>query len=137
MVGRLPWKMLHAGKIKRVVRSTIAAETLSLQEGLESSFYYRKMIENILGLKDKTVPIIAYVDDKSVIEAVYSTKLVDDKRLRVDIAAISESLARNEIREIRWCPGKVHLADCLTKRGAAGYSLLQVLKEGRLPEDFV
>ena len=28
----------HANKIKRVVRSTIAAETLSLQEGLESSF---------------------------------------------------------------------------------------------------
>ena len=33
----------HANKIKRVVRVTIAAETLSLQEGLESSFYYRKM----------------------------------------------------------------------------------------------
>ena len=127
----------HAGKIKRVVRSTIAAETLSLQEGLECSFYYRKMIENILGIPDKTIPIIAYVDNKSVIEAVYSTKLVDDKRLRVDIAAISECLARNEICEIKWCPGKVHLADCLTKRGAAGYNLLQVLKEGRLPEDFI
>ena len=37
----------HANKIKRVVRSTIAAETLSLQEGLEKSFYYRKMLENI------------------------------------------------------------------------------------------
>ena len=50
----------------------------------------------------------------SVIEAVYSTKLVDDKRLRVDIAAISESLARNEVNDIKWCPGKIHLADCMT-----------------------
>ena len=87
----------HANKIKRVVRSTIAAEALSLQEGLECGFYYRKMIEDMLDITTKTIPIIAYVDNKSVIEVVYSTKLVDDKRLRVDIAAISESLARNEI----------------------------------------
>ena len=59
------------------------------------------MIEDTLDITTKTIPIIAYVDNKSVIEAVYSTKLVDDKRLRVDIAAISESLARNEIREIK------------------------------------
>lgn len=101
----------HAGKIKRVVRSTIAAEALSLQEGLESAFYYRKMLEDILGVSTKTIPIVAYIDNKSVIEAIHSTKLVDDKRLRVDIAAISQSLARNEVSEIKWCPGKTHLAD--------------------------
>ena len=61
----------HANKIKRVVRSTIAAETLSLQEGLESSFYCRKMLENIIGIPHKTSPVIAYVDNKSVIEAVH------------------------------------------------------------------
>ena len=78
----------HASKIKRVVRSTIAAEALSLQEGLEEGFYYRTMVEEILGIPNKTIPIKAYTDNKSVIEAVFSTKLVDDKRLRVDIAAI-------------------------------------------------
>ena len=127
----------HANKIKRVVRSTNAAEALSLQEGLECGFYYRKMIEDMLGISTKTIPIIAYVDNKSVIEAVYSTKLVDDKRLWVNIAAISESLARNEIREIKWCPGNDHLVDCMTKRGASGYNLLNVFKEGRMPEDFI
>ena len=50
------------------------------------------MLENIIGIPHKTIPIIAYVGNKSVIEAVHSTKLVDDKRLRVDIVAISESL---------------------------------------------
>ena len=89
----------HADKIKRVVRSTIAAEALSLQEGLESAFYYRKMLEDILGVSTKTIPIIAYVDNKSVIEAIYSTKLVDDKWLRVDIAAISQSLAKDEVSD--------------------------------------
>jgi len=127
----------HAGKIKRVVRSTIAAEALSLQEGLESAVYYRHMLAEVVGISPIEIPIIAYVDNKSVIEAVNSTKLVDDKRLRVDIAAISESLVRGEINEIKWCPGKIHLADCLTKRGSAGFELLEVLAGGRMPEEFM
>ena len=127
----------HANKIKQVVRSTMAAETLSLQEGLESSFYCRKMLENIIGIPHKTISIIVYVDNQSVIEAVHSTKLVFDKRLRVDIAAVSESLTRTEGSEIKWCPSNIHLADCMTKRGAAGYNLLNILKDGRLPQDFV
>ena len=88
-------------------------------------------------MSNKTIPKIAYADNKSVIEAIYSIKLVDDKQLRVDIAAISQSLARDEVIEIKWCPGKARLADCMTKHGASGYSLLNVLAEGRMPEDFL
>ena len=95
------------------------------------------MIENILSIASNTIPIVGYVDNKSVIEAVYLTKLVDDERLREDIAAISESLARNEVNDIKSCPGKIHLADCMTKRGATGYNLMNVFKEGRMPEDFI
>lgn len=43
--------------------------------------------------------IITHVDNKSVIDALNSTKLVDNKRLRVDISAISESLSRNEFKK--------------------------------------
>ncbi|CAC5381686.1 unnamed protein product [Mytilus coruscus] len=93
---------------------TIAA-VLSLQDGLESSFYHRRIIEDILGLKHQTIPIEAYIDNKSVVEAVYSTKLVDDKRLRIDIAAIAESLASKEVNNIKWCPGDKQLANCMTK----------------------
>ena len=97
----------------------------------------RKIIEDILGISNKTILIIAYVDNKSVIEVVYSTKLVDDKCLRIDIAAISESLSSDEWSEIKWCPGKIHLADCMTKRRASGYNVLNVFKEGRMPEHFI
>ena len=34
------------------------------------------------------LPITAYVDNKSLVESIYSTSLVDDKRLRIDIAAL-------------------------------------------------
>jgi hypothetical protein len=127
----------QANKIKRVVRSTIAAEALSLQDGLESSFYHRRIIEDILGLKHKTIPIEAYIDNKSVVEAVYSTKLVDDKRLRIDIAAIAESLASKEVDNIKWCPGDKQLANCMTKFGASSYELLQVIQTEKMLKDFV
>ena len=64
----------HAGKVKRVVRSTIAAEALSLQEGLEDAFYVRQHIEDLLSIKSKTLPVVAFVDNKSVVEAIHSTK---------------------------------------------------------------
>ena len=95
----------NAHKIKRVVRSTLAAETLSLEEGLEAGFYYREMLENILGLEPRTIKIEAYVGKKSVIEAILSTRLVDDKRLRVDIAAIKELIQLHDVNPIQWVSG--------------------------------
>ena len=93
--GPLSW---HATKIKQIVRSTIiAAEALSVQ-GLDSGFYYRKMMKEILCISTRTIPITAYTDNKSVIEAVCSTKLVDDNWLRVDVTAISQSLVRNGVK---------------------------------------
>ena len=48
------------------------------------------MLEEILLLDFKTINIEAYVDNKSVIEALSSIRMVEDKRLRVDIATIRE-----------------------------------------------
>ena len=61
----------HASKIREVVRSAIPAEAMSLQEGLEAGLYYRHMIEEILGVTSKTIPVAAYTDNRSVTEAVY------------------------------------------------------------------
>ena len=58
----------QANKIRCIVRSTLAAEALSLQEGLEDCQYIRGMIEEIFGMKNPTIPITAYIDNKSVVE---------------------------------------------------------------------
>ncbi|CAG2239162.1 unnamed protein product [Mytilus edulis] len=126
----------QANKIKRVVRSTIAAEALSLQDGLETALYFRSIIEDICGVAQRTIPITAFIDNKSVTEALKSTKLVEDKRLRIDIASISEMI-ENSCVEVKWCPGKVQLANSMTKRGASGIELLNVLQKGQMPEEFV
>ena len=125
----------NAKKIKRVVRSTLAAEMLSLEEGLEASFYYRHMLEDILGFEQKTIKIEAYVDNKSVIEALLSARMVEDKRLRVDVAAIQESLKLQDFNLIQWIPGHLQLANVMTKQGASGFLLLKVLQSGNMLSD--
>ena len=121
-----------ANKIKRVVRSTLSAEMLSLQEGLEDAIYLRKMITEIFNKQPESLPIKIYVDNKSVTQAIYSTKLVDDKRLRLDIASVKESMENNELSGIKWIPSEDQLANCMTKRGTNGYKLMQVLFNGRI-----
>ena len=95
---------------QKSLRSTLAAETLSLQEGLEDAVYLHHLLRELLCLQDKALPIIAYVDNKSLVEAVHSTKLVDDKRLRLDIGAIKESLHKREVVAIHWLPGMEQIA---------------------------
>ena len=73
----------NAHKTKCVVRSTLAAETLSLEEGLEATFYYREMIEHILGLEPRTIKIEVYVDNESVIEAILTARLVSEWTLQL------------------------------------------------------
>ena len=120
----LAWK---SNKIKRVVRSTLAAEALSLQEGVEEAVYTNHLIQEMLCAD---IPIMAYVDNKGVVEAVKSTKMVDDKRLRLDIAALKESLENKELHSVHWCPGDQQLADVMTKRGVNSYKIMAVLCSG-------
>ena len=101
---------------------------LSLQEGLEDAIYHQELIGEILHLPFK-IPIIAYVDNCSVIEAPESTKYVDDKRLRIDISEIKESVSKNEIQSIKWCPGASQLTNPLTK---VLNSLLHTIQKGRI-----
>ncbi len=74
-----------ANKLKIIVRSTIAAEAFSLQEGLEDAIFLRTILEEIKGLEERSVPINAHVDSKNIVEAIYSTEAVDDQRLRLTL----------------------------------------------------
>ena len=127
----------NAHKIKIVVRSTLAAEMLSLEEGLEASVYYRQMLEDILGIKSKSIQIEAYVDNKSVIEAILSTRMVEDKRLWVNVAAIQELLKLHDINQIQWIPGHLQLANMTTNQGASGFHLLSILQSGKMLNEFI
>ena len=121
-------------KLKRVVKSTIAAETLALQDAAESCFMLRSQICELLQFDERSaiIPIVCIIDNKSLYDAIHSTKTVTEKRLKVDICLLRDMLSKNEI-EIVWKPTKLQLADGLTKTGASKGKLLEALSfEGTL-----
>ena len=119
-------------KIKRVVRSTIAAETMALVEAIDNGLYFCSMLFEITGQK---LPIDCYVDNKSLCENIHSTKSVDEKRLRLDIAAIREFLDNNSIRAVHWVPTSRQISDCFTKRGSNCQKLVSSLECGELVDE--
>ncbi len=76
-----------------------------------------------------------FVDNKDLVEAVHSTRLVEDKLTRLSIAAIKEHLSKNEILHVTHIPGVSMLADSLTKRGASPFLLIDALRLGMIPEE--
>ena len=120
----LAWE---AKKIKRVVKSNLAAETLALVEGLDMAFYLGSILSEIIKVK---IPIECYVDNKSLWENTQSTKNVTEKRLRIDLASIKEMIQNGEISAIHWVESSHQLSDCFTKRGVSCEKLLNILKLG-------
>ena len=117
--------------MKRVVRSTIAAEALSLCEAVEDAIFLKHILTE-MSITRLSVKIHAFVDNRDVVDAVYSTKSVDDRRLRIDISSLKEFILNEEISSIRWCPGSIQLANGMTKQGAKVDSLLNILQTGVL-----
>ena len=66
-------------------------------------------------------------DNKSLVQAVNSVTPVEDKRLRIEIAMLQESLQKKEFSDICLVPSKHNVANALTKQGASCTTLLNVL----------
>jgi len=112
-----------------VVRLTLVVEMLSLTEALEHAIYLKKILTEVLN--GPALNIFAVVDNKSVVDAIFSTKSVDDKRLRVDVGGVKEMINDHIVTSVRCIPGCEMLADLLTKRGVEKFSILNMLKKGK------
>ena len=120
-------------RIRRVVRSTIAAETLAATEGIDMALYLSDVISQIIcNGKSECIPVKLYIDNKSLYENVYSTKNVSEKRLRIDIAVMKELVDENKLN-IKWVESKSQIADVLTKKGVNTSKILNALELGSLP----
>ena len=63
-----------------------------LLEASETCYWISHIINELLKTPLETTEI--FTDNKSLYEAVYSTTAVEEKRLRVDLAAIRQSISR-------------------------------------------
>ena len=115
--------------LRRVVRSTIAAETSAMVDALDASYCISRIFAQMVSCP--SVKIQAITDNESLYRNAHSTTMSDEHRLRVDIAIIKEMISRKELNGIKWVPAKLQLADCLTKLGADPTKLTAVLEAGR------
>jgi hypothetical protein len=120
-------------RIRRVVRSTLAGETLALSDGIDNCIFLGNLYSELTTgqIQHGLIPITCVIDNYSLFDAVKSTKFVSDKRLRLEISSVKELLESKQIKQVSWSNTKQQLADCLTKKGASSFLLLKTLSDGK------
>ena len=74
-------------KVRRVVKSTLAAEALALLDVAEAGVYLATLLTEITGLE----PVVkCFVDNKSLVENSYSTKLIEDKLIHSHMSVLKK-----------------------------------------------
>ena len=124
--GRICPLSWGSSKIKRVVKSILAAEALSLV-GLDACYFVRSFLHEMFKVKD--IMIKCFTDNKSLCQNIHSTKLISEKRLRMDLTSIKESVSTCDI-SVTWLQTSNQISDCLTKAGADFHGLIELLKTG-------
>lgn len=118
-------------RVKRVVRSTLAGETLAMSDGVDNAVFLATLFSELTsGDAEHAPPIICVTDSRSLVDALKSTKSVSEKRLRLEISSIKELVQAQKVEQVLWHNTNKQLADCLTKKGAPAYQLLKALNDG-------
>ena len=87
-------------------------------------------IANVFGevlSRDKKPLIHCFVDNGSLVDSLYSTKSVEDKHLRIDIAVLKDMLAQRQIHSVSWVQSSKQLANVLTKAGVSPSQLISAV----------
>ena len=135
--GGLLWMMVENGpektqrfhlltwrcrRLKRVCRSTFAAETIAAAEALDELFLVTSLTSDTFDRMQKrtlvATPPTLCTDCRSLSDHVETRKLpVTERRLMVELCVITESVDRDEV-VLHWVATEVQLADALTKHTA-------------------
>ena len=83
-------------KLKRVVQSSTAAEALASNDALDSLVYVKSVLQELMGNQFEHLPIVLSTDSKNLHKVVMGSSLVENPRLRTDIAILKESLQTRE-----------------------------------------
>jgi hypothetical protein len=70
------------------------------------------MIDKVLEIE---VPLVVYIDSKSLYECLVKLGTTREKRLMIDVMCLRQAYERREITEVKWIKGESNLADSMTK----------------------
>ena len=119
-------------RIKRVVKSTLAAETLSLVEATDNAYLIVNLLSETIYSGQSVPDTISRTGNKSLFETIHTNNAISDKRLGVEMAAATDKVEREEIK-VEWIDSKSQLVYILTKKGVSRRNLIDVLEVCKLP----
>ena len=115
-------------KIRRVVKSTLAAECLAAVEAAEITVYIATVLKEILK-SSHSIDTFVFCDNKNLVNAVHSSTNLEDKRLLIDVSILRDMLERHELTNFVWVSTEHQLANALTKQGASCKFLINVFND--------
>ena len=121
--GRVSPIAWQSKKLHRVTRSTLASETLSTIEAVDVALLLRRQLSEMLSIEPK---VTVFIDCKSLYQMIQTSKVIEDKSLRVNASYLRQLYNRGEIN-ISWVHSEMQLADPLTKLGTSCRKLREVL----------
>ena len=145
-VSLLDWR---SHRIKRKCRSTLAAETMALDAGVDAGIYARELMAEILvesynpvhsgRLPSTNFPVLAVTDCRSLFDLLVKdgpVSTTQEKRLAIDLGGLKEAAtefdeSQEQLTDIfKWVPTGEQWADHLTKIKPS-WILRQLLDIGR------
>ena len=121
-------------KSKRPVKSVPAAEIFAAAEGIYEGKTVAMAYSELL---DVEIKIRVLVDSKDLFTSLSTQKNSIDKSIRGDVRCIRFEFQTGAVDEMSWIPGRINLADPMTKKDSCPTDALQfTLFSGRLCIDF-
>ena len=85
-------------------------------------------MKELFGESAAQIPIELFTDSRNLYRSAIGCSMVDNPRLRTDVAKIKESMKNGELNKLYKIDKQDMLADCLTKKGACSAKLMNVLR---------
>ena len=92
--------MWQSKKLQRVTKSPLASETMELADAADAGHLAAVMLMEVFGLSEKP-SLKCFTDSRSLIEHLGTSHIIQDSRLRVDVARIREMIQLREC-EVEW-----------------------------------
>ena len=86
-MGKLLLLVGNQKKLDRMTKSPLVLEALTLVVAADAGFLISSLVQDVFGLS--SLPVIYYnIDNASLYETLWSTKVISDKRLRVGVTRL-------------------------------------------------
>ena len=92
-----------SNKIKRVCRSAMEAETMSLNTGIDQAIYVKQVMEELLAKPEDSIPLRAMVDNQDCHSIAHANEAAKERRLRSEVSRIRGGVTGGVIYQNLFC----------------------------------